>query len=160
MSHLATLNKRSSLRDLLVYLNHSGKKKRRNHLKNEYIPFVQTKQIISSIPTLIILVITSAIIPTISTIINQTTNIEHPPYNITGAGGYGLSMGHGFFRNKCQVNEVITSRRADSSPQLYICNTVDQLCRVVAAKKNNLFHLRILYIHFRNINDFHFIGVN
>lgn len=33
----------SPIRDLIIYLNHSEK----NHLKNEYIPFVQTKQIIS-----------------------------------------------------------------------------------------------------------------
>lgn len=31
--------------------------------------------------------ITSAIIPTITTIINKTTNIKHPPYYIRGLEG-------------------------------------------------------------------------
>lgn len=48
-------------------------------------------------------------------------------------------MGHGLFQNKCQVNEGITSSRPNSSQephQLYICDTVDQLCRIEAANKN------------------------
>lgn len=78
-------------------------------------PLFKQKQIISSILTLIMILITSAIIPTITTIINKTTNIEHPPYN-TGGGakvggmaypwgwvGGGLGWEHGFFQNKCQV---------------------------------------------------------
>ena len=64
-------------------------------------------------------------------------------------------MGHGLFQKKCQVNEGITSSRPNSSQkphQLYICNTVDQLCRIIAAKKNTLLDSKMLYIHFININ--------
>lgn len=59
---------------------------------NTFPLFKQNKSYQSSILTLII-IITSAIIPTITTIINKTINIKHPPYNIRGTGGYGLSMG-------------------------------------------------------------------
>lgn len=116
---------------------------------NTFSLFKQNKSYQSSILTLII-IITSAIIPTITTIINKTTNVKHPPYNIWMAGGYGLSMGHGLFQKKCQVNEGITSSRPNSSQkshQLYICDTVDQLCRIIAAKKNT-FSFQMLYIHF------------
>lgn len=71
---------------------------------NTFPLFKQNKSYQSSILTLIIILITSAIIPTITTIINETTNIEHPPYNIRGTGRYGLSMGHGLFQKNCQVN--------------------------------------------------------
>lgn len=122
---------------------------------NTFPLFKQNKSYQSSILTLIIRLITSAIIPTITTIINKTTNNEHPPYNIRGTGRYGLSMGHGLFQKKAQVNKSITSSRPNSSQeshQLYLCTTVDQLCRIIAAKINTWFHSIMLYIHFRNIN--------
>lgn len=49
---------------------------------NTFPLFKQNKSYQSSILTLIIIIITSAIIPTITTIINKTTNIKHPPHNI------------------------------------------------------------------------------
>lgn len=61
-------------------------------------PLFKQKQIISSILTLIMILITSAIIPTITTIINKTTNIEHPPYNTGGGakvGGMAYPWGWG-----------------------------------------------------------------
>lgn len=50
---------------------------------NTFPLFKQNKSYQSSILTLIIIT-TSAIIPTINTIINKTTNIKHPPYNTRG----------------------------------------------------------------------------
>lgn len=112
-------------------------------------PLFKQKQIISSILTLIMIIITSAIIPTITTIINKTTNIEHPPYDTRGrgkSGRYGLSMGGaglgsggrgGGSMAYFKTNESITSSRPDSSenPTNYTnCTTVDQLCRIVAAE--------------------------
>lgn len=83
---------------------------------NTFPLFKQNKLYQSNILTLIIMLITSAIILTITTIINKSTNIEHPPYNIRGTGGYGLSMGHGLFQQKKrQVNKGITSSRPNSS---------------------------------------------
>lgn len=130
-------------RDLLVYLNHSRKKKSPEKWIHSLCS-KQNKSYQSSILTPIIIWITSAIIPTITTIINKTTNTEHPPHNIRGTGGYGLSTGHGFFQKKisskwryyiqwAQYKSVISSNTVN------ICNTVDQLCRIIAAKKNNFF---------------------
>lgn len=52
-------------------------------------PLFKQKQIISSLLTLIMIIITSAIIPTITTIIKKTTNIEHPPHNTGGRAKLG-----------------------------------------------------------------------
>lgn len=50
----------------------------------------------STLIIVIINIITSAVIPTISTIINQITNNKHPPYNI-GAEGMAYPWGMAYF---------------------------------------------------------------
>lgn len=114
-------------------------------------PLFKPKQIISSILTLIMILITSAIIPTITTIINKTTNIEHPPYNTRGGakvGGmaypWGWVGGEGvawlFFKTNVKSNESITSSRPNSSENASNYThgtTVHHLCRVVAAQNKH-----------------------
>lgn len=86
-------------RHLFVYLSHSRKKKKRITWKMNTFPlFKQNKSYQSSILTLIIIWITSAIIPTITTIINKTTNTEHPPHNIGGQEAMAYQRGMASFK--------------------------------------------------------------
>lgn len=64
---------------------------------NTFPLFKQNKSYQSHILTLII-IITSAIIPTINTIINKTTNIKHPPYNIGGLEDMAYPWGMAYFK--------------------------------------------------------------
>lgn len=65
---------------------------------NTFPLFKQNKSYQSSILTLIIIIITSAIIPAITTIINKTTNIKHPPHNIRGLEGMAYQWGMAYFK--------------------------------------------------------------
>lgn len=64
---------------------------------NTFPLFKRNKSYQSSILTLII-IITSAIIPTITTIINKTTNIKHSPHNIRGLEGMAYQWGMAYFK--------------------------------------------------------------
>lgn len=139
-------------------------------------PLFNQKQIISSLLTLIMIIITSAIIPTITTIINKTTDIEHPPYNTGGGaevggmaypwgscgGGAGGAGAWLISKTNVKSNESVTSSRPDSSEdptrrsKLYHSRSVVQKssCREQTPLPSDTshFHFHLMVFLFRNIN--------